>query len=154
MTTVSVKMYPMSTLERALEIAAEAHAGQQDKAGQPYILHPIRVMLTVKTMDERMAALLHDTVEDTSITLDDLASAGFSSDVVNAVQALTKSEGESRIDAAKRAVQNIIARQVKLADVADNMDMRRIPNPTTEDYARLEQYKHVREILEAGPKAK
>jgi len=143
----------MATLERALEIAAAAHAGQQDKADQPYILHPIRVMLEVKTMDERIAAVLHDTVEDTPITFDDLAAAGFSSDVINAVIALTKMDGESRIDAAKRAVQNTIARQVKLADVADNMDMSRIPNPTTKDYDRLEEYKRVHQILSGGPKA-
>ena len=80
----------MATLERALEIAAAAHAGQQDKAGQPYILHPIRVMLSVSTLDEQIAAVLHDTVEDTSVTLEDLADAGFSGDIVTAVQALTK----------------------------------------------------------------
>lgn len=143
-------MAPMSTLERALEIAAAAHAGQQDKAGQPYILHPIRVMLTVKTLDERITAVLHDTVEDTAITFEDLVNAGFSSDIVDAVQALTKTAGESRIDAAKRAVQNTIARQVKLADVADNMDLHRIPNPTTKDFARLEEYKRVHQILIDG----
>ena len=140
----------MSTLERALEIAAAAHSGQQDKAGQPYILHPIRVMLTVKTSDERIAAVLHDTVEDTAITFEDLVDAGFSNDIVGAVQALTKTAGESRIDAAKRAVQNSIARQVKLADVADNMDLGRIPNPTSKDHARLEEYKRVRQLLING----
>jgi (p)ppGpp synthase/HD superfamily hydrolase len=143
-------MVPMSTLERALEIAAAAHAGQQDKAGQPYILHPLRVMLTVKTSDERIAAVLHDTVEDTAITFEDLVDAGFSNDIIGAVQALTKTAGENRMDAAKRAVQNSIARQVKLADVADNMDLNRIPSPTTKDFARLEEYKRVRQILIGG----
>jgi guanosine-3',5'-bis(diphosphate) 3'-pyrophosphohydrolase len=141
----------MATLEIALEIAAAAHAGQIDKAGQPYILHPIRVMLSVNSGDERIAAILHDTVEDTSVTIDDLAGAGFSSAVVDAVRALTKSDGESRIEAALRAVQDPIARQVKLADVTDNMDMGRIPSPTDKDYSRLEEYKRVREILLAGP---
>ena len=143
-------MAPMSTLERALEIAAAAHSGQQDRAGQPYILHPIRVMLTVKTSDERIAAVLHDTVEDTAITFEDLVDAGFSTDIVDAVQALTKTAGESRMDAAKRAVQNSIARQVKLADLADNMDLNRIPSPTARDFARLEEYKRVRQILIDG----
>ena len=141
----------MATLERALEIAAAAHAGQQDKADQPYILHPIRVMLSVNTLDERIAAILHDTVEDTPITFQNLVDAGFSGDIVTAVQALTKNEGESRQEAAQRAVQNTIARQVKLADVADNMDLSRIPHPTAKDYARLEEYKVVREILLTGP---
>ena len=141
----------MSTLERAIEIAATAHAGQLDKASQPYILHPLRVMLSLKGLDERMAAVLHDTVEDTSITVEYLRDAGFSEAVVEAIRTLTKKDGESRIDAAKRAVRDPIARQVKLADLADNMDMSRIPNPTSKDHARLEEYKRVREILLAGP---
>ncbi len=107
-------------------------------------------MLTVKTSDERIAAVLHDTVEDTTITFEDLVDAGFSNVIVDAVHALTKTAGESRMDAAKRAVQNSIARQVKLADVADNMNLNRIPNPTTKDFARLEEYKRVRQLLIDG----
>ena len=141
----------MSSLENALAIAAAAHAGQIDKAGQPYILHPIRVMLSVKNGDERIAAILHDVVEDTPVSFDDLESEGFSAAVVDAVRALTKTEGESRIEAALRAVKDPIARQVKLADVADNMDLSRIPSPTEKDYARLKEYERVREILMAGP---
>ena len=141
----------MATLEIALEIAAAAHAGQTDKAGQPYILHPLRVMFSVKNADERIAAILHDTVEDTHVTFDDLVSAGFSASVITAVRALTKTDGESRIDAALRAVEDPIARHVKLADVTDNMDLSRIPSPTEKDYARLKEYERVREILMAGP---
>lgn len=73
--------------------------------------------------------------------------------VVTAVQALTKTDGEARVDAARRAVANPIARNVKLADVRDNMDLRRIPNPTRNDYARLEEYRKVEQILLAGPEA-
>ncbi len=105
----------MSTLERAIAIAAEGHAGQFDKAGQPYILHPIRVMLRVSGASERIAAILHDVVEDTPVTLDQLSNEGFSREVVEAVDALTKRRGENRIDAAKRAAANPIARVVKLA---------------------------------------
>jgi hypothetical protein len=94
--------------------------------------------------------VLHDTVEDTAITFEDLVDAGFSNDIIGAVQALTKTAGENRMDAAKRAVQNSIARQVKLADVADNMDLNRIPSPPTKDFARLEEYKRVRQILIGG----
>lgn len=137
----------MSTLERAIEIAARAHAGQMDKSGQPYILHPLRVMLAVKTPDERMAAVLHDVVEDTSVTFDDLAQAGFSEAVITAVKFLTKHPGEARQDAARRAVQNPIARKVKLADVADNMDLSRITNPAKKDFARIREYEEVRKIL-------
>jgi GTP diphosphokinase / guanosine-3',5'-bis(diphosphate) 3'-diphosphatase len=140
----------MSTLERAIEIAAHAHAGQLDKAGQPYILHPLRVMFGVQSPAERITAVLHDVVEDTSLTFDDLAGEGFLSDIIEAVRALTKHEGESRIEAAKRAVQNPIARAVKLVDVADNMTLNRIAEPTARDLARLQEYAQVREILLAG----
>jgi guanosine-3',5'-bis(diphosphate) 3'-pyrophosphohydrolase len=140
----------MSTLERAVEVAARAHAGKTDKASQPYILHPLRVMLAVRTPHERMAAVLHDVVEDTPLTLQDLAAEGFPPEVLEAVRALTKFEGESRIEAAKRAVQNPIARAVKLADVADNMDISRIAKPTEKDFARLKEYEQVRRILLAG----
>ena len=141
----------MATLENALVLAATHHAGQVDKAGQPYILHPIRLMLSVKTDEERIAAVLHDTVEDTSLTFDDLAEAGFSSSVIEAVRALTKKKGESRVDAARRAANNPIAMQVKLADVADNMDLSRLPDPKKRDLERLEEYKLVLEILRSGP---
>jgi (p)ppGpp synthase/HD superfamily hydrolase len=140
----------MSTLERAIEIAARSHAGQVDKAGQPYILHPLRLMLAVTAPEERIAAVLHDVVEDTPVTLDDLAAAGFSQDVLTAVAALTKLEGESRIAAAQRAAQNPIARVVKLADVADNMDLSRISVPTEKDFVRLREYEQVQQILLAA----
>ena len=137
----------MSTLERAIEIAASAHAGQVDKAGQPYILHPLRLMLAVKNENERITAILHDVVEDTEITIDDLKSEGFSEAVLNAVLALTKTKGESRMEAAKRALQNPIARVVKLADVTDNMDLSRIAEPSEKDFSRLKEYEQVRALL-------
>ncbi|QJD89172.1 HD domain-containing protein [Duganella dendranthematis] len=137
----------MATLERAIAIAAAAHAGQVDKAGQPYILHPLRVMLRVTTEHERTAAVLHDVVEDTDVTLDTLAAEGFAPEVIAAVAALTKRPNESRMQAAERAAANPIARVVKLSDNAENMDLSRIANPTADDYARLEEYKLVREAL-------
>jgi GTP diphosphokinase / guanosine-3',5'-bis(diphosphate) 3'-diphosphatase len=140
----------MTTLERAIALAATAHAGQQDKAGQPYILHPLRVMLAVSGDRERIAAVLHDVVEDTSVTMHELRQEGFASEVLDAVAALTKAEGEQRIDAAKRAAENPIARVVKLADVADNMNLARIKNPTEKDHARLKEYAAVRELLLAA----
>ena len=137
----------MSTLERAICIAAEAHAGQVDKAGQPYILHPLRVMLRLETDEERIAAVLHDVVEDTSVTLEQLEKAGFSRVVLAAVEALTKLPGEGRMAAAARAAAHRVARNVKLADNAENMDLSRIANPTAKDLARIEEYKQVRRIL-------
>lgn len=140
----------MATLERAIAIASEAHAGQVDKAGQPYILHPLRVMLRVNTPHERMAAVLHDAVEDTPVTLAQLTGWGFPPEVVAAVEALTKRPGESRMEAAARAAANPVARTVKLADNAENMDLSRIPNPTEKDRARQEEYKQVRALLLAA----
>ena len=140
----------MSSLERAISIAAHAHAGQVDKAGQPYILHPLRVMLRVTTDAERMAAALHDVVEDSDVTLEQLTLEGFSSEVVDAVDALTKRAGETRIQAAHRAAAHPVARVVKLADNAENLDISRILNPTARDLARTEEYKLVRSILLAA----
>ena len=137
----------MTTLERAIALAAEAHAGQVDKAGQPYILHPLRVMLRMNSSIERIVAVLHDVVEDSGVTLDFLTAEGFLPEVISAVEALTKRQGESRIDAARRAKQDPVARLVKLADNAENMDLSRIAEPTERDYARVEEYKVVRSIL-------
>ncbi len=137
----------MSTLERAIQIAVKAHAGQTDKAGEPYILHPLRLMFAVNGTYPRMAAVLHDIVEDTSITIDNLKAEGFPAEVIEAVQALTKQKGESRIDAAKRASENSISRAVKLADITDNMEITRISQPTEKDYLRLKEYEQVRALL-------
>lgn len=140
----------VATLEKAIEIAAKAHAGQTDKAGNAYILHPLRVMLRVQTEEEMMAAVLHDVVEDTAISLEDLRREGFYERVVAAVDALTKRQGETRLEAAKRAAADPIARVVKLADNAENMDLSRIPNPTERDLRRLEKYAEVRKLLKAS----
>ena len=137
----------MSTLEKAVEIAARAHAGQTDKAGEPYLLHPLRIMQTVTTPEERMAAVLHDVVEDTPLTFADLEAEGFSAPVINALRALTKAPGESRMEAAKRAGADPIALRVKIADVTDNMNLSRIPQPTPQDRARLKEYEQVRAYL-------
>lgn len=143
----------MATLERAIEIAAKAHAGQTDKGGEPYILHPLRVMLRVNNNLERMAAVLHDVVEDSDITFENLVQEGFPTEVIEAVAALTKLPGETRLQAAERAARNPIARAVKLADNAENMDISRIPNPTEKDIARLHEYEAVRKILLTANKA-
>ena len=140
----------MASLERAIQIAAMAHAGQVDKAGETYILHPIRVMLRMQTQEERIAAVLHDVVEDSEYTLADLAAEGFSAEILAALDALTKRPGESRIEAAHRAAADPLARRVKLADNAENMDLSRIPEPTAKDHARLQAYEDVRAILLAA----
>jgi GTP diphosphokinase / guanosine-3',5'-bis(diphosphate) 3'-diphosphatase len=137
----------MSTLERAIAIAAEAHAGQTDKAGEHYILHPLRVMLSMDTDVERIVAVLHDVVEDSGITLEDLRKEGFAEDAVAAIDALTQRDGESKMDAAARAKANPLALRVKLADNADNQDMIRISNPTEKDFDRIDEYRRIRAFL-------
>ncbi|PKL46535.1 MAG: hypothetical protein CVV42_16020 [Candidatus Riflebacteria bacterium HGW-Riflebacteria-2] len=142
----------MATLEKAIALAAEAHAGQVDKAGQPYILHPLRVMFRLQDRQQQIVGVLHDIVEDTSVTLETLAQHGFSPVVIAAVDALTKRKGETRIDAARRAAADKTALAVKLADNAENMDLSRIPSPTQKDHARIEEYHKVREVLLAAGK--
>jgi GTP diphosphokinase / guanosine-3',5'-bis(diphosphate) 3'-diphosphatase len=137
----------MATLERAISLAAERHAGQVDKANAPYILHPLRVMLNVPDIEHKIVAVLHDILEDTTTTIDELYRLGFQTHLIDAIIALTKQEGESRIQAAQRTVQNPIARVVKLADITDNMDLTRIQSPTMKDFERLKEYQQVRDIL-------
>lgn len=140
----------MSTIERAIAIASAAHAGQFDKAGQPYIFHPLRVMFRVSSAHAQIAAVLHDVVEDSSVTLEQLAQQGFAPEVLQAIHALTKLPDETRLQAAQRAAADPVAREVKLADNAENMDLSRIPNPSEKDYARCREYEQVRAILLAA----
>lgn len=137
----------MSTLEKAIVLAATKHEGQVDKSGKPYILHPLAVMALVKTMNEKIVAVLHDVIEDTDVTAGDLFALGFSDEIVTAIQALTKQNGESRVQAAHRTAQNPLATKVKLADVEHNMDMSRLVVITEKDILRQAEYKLVKEIL-------
>lgn len=129
------------TLERAIAIAATAHAGQVDKGGAPYILHPLKVMLRMTTLEERIVAVLHDVVEDCGISLDDLRKEGFSEEVLTAIASVTKVPGESYEDFVERAAQNPIGRVVKLADLEENSDLSRIALPSWEDLERIEKYR-------------
>ena len=137
----------MATLEQAIAFAAKQHSGQVDKANAPYILHPLRVMLNVPSMDHKIIAVLHDVLEDTETSIADLQALGFQAHIIDAIVALTKQDGESRIEAAQRTVQKPLARVVKLADITDNMNLSRIPSPTAKDFERMEQYQQVRAIL-------
>lgn len=123
------------------------HAGQLDKAGEPYILHVLRVMHTVEGIKAKMVAAMHDLLEDTKVTEQDLRDAGFDAEIVDAVLALTKGSKETRIEAAKRAKINCLAREVKLADNADNMDLTRLVDPTEKDMLRMHEYVLVRKLL-------
>jgi hypothetical protein len=139
----------VSTLERAIAIAVAAHTGATDKAGAPYILHPLRVMLTLQGEAHRIAAVLHDVVEDTSVTIEQLRELGFASEVLDAIDAVTKRpEDESDyFGFIERAAVNDIGRAVKLADIEDNMDATRIASLTPKDELRLQRYARARKLV-------
>ncbi len=127
-------------LEKALVIATKAHEGQKDKAGSPYILHPIRVSNRCLTDEEKIVALLHDVIEDTNVSASDLLASGFPRNIVEAVLSVTRNEGESYEDFVIRSKQNPIGRQVKIHDLEDNMDITRLRQLTEKDLKRLNKY--------------
>ena len=131
----------MSTLERAIEIATEAHQGQLDKAGKDYIGHPLRVMAMGRTLDEKIVGVLHDVIEDSDWTFDMLQNEGFSPEVIEALRCVTKtSENENYDDFIDRIRKNPLATAVKLNDLTDNMDIRRLPYLSDKDVKRLKRY--------------
>jgi len=134
-------------LDRAIELAKQHHEGQTDKAGKPYIDHPLRVMNQVESEEEKIVAVLHDIVEDTDISLDDLRSEGFSEEVVSAVECLTKQDGENYDSYIERISFNPLAVKIKLADLEDNSDLTRLPEVTDKDLERIEKYDKALEKL-------
>ncbi|QSQ19860.1 GTP pyrophosphokinase [Pyxidicoccus parkwayensis] len=131
----------MPTVEDALALAVQAHRGQKDKAGQTYILHPLRVMMRLETDAERTVALLHDVVEDTPWTLEKLRAEGYPEEVLSALDALTRRDGETYEAFIERVRPHALARRVKLADLEDNMDVRRLAAVTPKDAERLARYR-------------
>lgn len=133
----------MATLERAIQVAVAAHAGQWDKEGQPYVTHPLRLMDRVRGDDARIVAVLHDVVEDTATTLDDLRRAGFGEAVLAALALVTHDKGTPYADYVVRCKSDPVARQVKLADLEDNSRLDRTllrPHLAARDFARLHRY--------------
>ena len=131
----------MSTLQRAIEIATEAHRGQLDKAGRDYIGHPLRVMEMGKTENEKIVGVLHDVIEDTDWTFEKLAEEGFSDEVIAALKCVTKtSENENYDYFIDRVKKNPLAVAVKINDLTDNMDIRRLPYLSDKDVKRLKKY--------------
>lgn len=132
----------MSTLERAIRIAVKVHKGQTDKYDAPYIGHVLRVSGAGRTEDEKIVGALHDVVEDSDWTFDDLRKAGFAEHIVAAVKALTKqSDDEDYEHFVERTRKNPLAIRVKLNDLQDNMDVRRIPGEMGEkDVKRMNKY--------------
>jgi (p)ppGpp synthase/HD superfamily hydrolase len=143
-------------LERAIAIAVEAHKGQTDKAGAPYILHPLRVMQSLQTDLERIVGVLHDVVEDgPGWSFQRLEGEGFASDVLEALRLVTKrpeDEGndiESYLRFVRRTLSNPVARRVKIADIRDNLDLTCLAEITERDVARLTRYMIALRVLQA-----
>ncbi len=137
-------------LEKAIALAKDAHQGQVDKAGAPYISHPLSVMNQVQTLEEKIVAVLHDTIEDTPLTLADLEREGFPAHILEAIDAISKRKGESEAHYLERVMANRLALRVKIADVTDNMRLERIANPSPRDFARIERYAKILPMLHAA----
>ena len=132
--------------KKAMVIAYNAHHGQLDKCGIPYIYHPIHLAEQMQTEEECIVALLHDTVEDTDVTFEMLEKE-FSNTIVQAVKLLTRDGTVEYLDYVRNLKSNPIARNVKLADLKHNSDMSRLPNPTEKDWKRKEKYEKAMQIL-------
>lgn len=141
----------MPTIEDAIALAVAAHRGQVDKSKKPYILHPLRVMLRMKSEEEQIIAVLHDVVEDTPYTLERLRELGYSEEILAALDCLTRREGESYQEFIERISQNPIARRVKLADLEDNMDVKRLSEVGPREAERLSRYCKAWQRLQALP---
>lgn len=129
-----------NTLGAAIALAAKAHQGQFDKAGAPYILHPLRLMFRLQDTNARIVAVLHDVVEDTDITLGDLRERGFSEEVINAVDALTRRNDETYEEFTERVAPNPLARAVKIEDLRDNLDLTRVQSLSEDGVNRIHRY--------------
>lgn len=130
-------------LERAIEIAKKMHKNQTDKAGKPYIEHCLRVMKDLNTTEDKIVGVLHDSIEDTNLTIEDLKANGFREPILAGILAITKQENESYENYLERVRSNPIALKVKIADMKDNMNINRIKNPTEKDYRRLAKYRNI-----------
>lgn len=136
-------------LSLAIKVATEAHEGQLDKGGNPYILHPQAVAASLDNTENKIVAYLHDVIEDTDVTLDELEKLGFTYRIVNSVRILTKSKDISYDDYLKSVKKDSNAWHVKMADIRHNMDISRIPEPTAKDFSRIEKYKKALAFLES-----
>ena len=137
-------------LDQALEIAVKAHSGQKDKVGAPYILHPFRIMMKMNSEEERIVAALHDVIEDSDVTLEDLRQAGFPKTILEAVDCLTRRKGEDYEAYVERASSIPLAKKIKIADLEDNMNFRRLNHLMERDEKRVLRYQKAYRFLTGG----
>ena len=133
--------------KKAIRLAFRAHKGQKDRAGLPYILHPVHLAEQMTTEDACVVALLHDVLEDTDVTEDELRAEGFTEPQLDAVKLLTRTKDEDYFDYVKRIRGNALAKTVKLADLEHNSDRTRIGTFSEKDEIRFQKYQKARAIL-------
>jgi (p)ppGpp synthase/HD superfamily hydrolase len=132
---------------RAIEIAINAHKGQKDRYGKTYILHPIRVLMRVNSLTDKIVAILHDVVEDSDWTVGQLDQEGFPKEIIDAIDAISRRKEEEYMDYIERVQRNEIAMRVKLADLEDNIDVHRINSVNNKESERLHRYMTAYNIL-------
>ena len=134
-------------IKKAMTLAYNAHHGQNDKNGQPYIFHPFYIAMKMETEDEIITALLHDVCEDTDITFADLEKEGFDADIIEALRLLCRKDDENYMDYVARLKENSLAKSVKLQDLKHNSMLERLNEVTEKDIARTEKYRKAIELL-------
>ena len=130
----------MNKLDVAIASACKVHAGQVDKSGQPYILHPLRLMFKFQDEDERIVSVLHDVVEDGYVSFDELRGLGLSGSIIEAIDCLSKRPGECYEDFIRRLSSNKVAKRVKIEDIRDNLDITRLCSFGDDDFIRTLKY--------------
>lgn len=137
----------VSDLDKAIQIAAQAHKQQKDRFGLPYILHPLRLLFRMNSEVEQVVAILHDVVEKSDWTQADLLREGFSPEIVEAVMHLTKREDEPYLEYVQRAANNDLTRRVKQADLEDHLDSLRRFGTSNDDMMRAARYKEALQVI-------
>ena len=127
-------------LEKAVTLAVKAHAGQRDKSGEPYVLHPLRMMLRSATFEEKLTSILHDVIEDSDYTLEDLRDEGCPDEVLVAIDHLSRRKDESYEEFVERAITNPLARKVKIKDLEDKMNLRHYAQIDEKTSQKLSKY--------------
>lgn len=143
------KLTTPNLLAKAIQIASKAHENQVDKANKPYILHPLRLMMKLENIDEQIVAVLHDVIEDSDTTLSDLRNSGFSEEIINAIDALTKKPGLDYQNYLEIISKNTLSRNVKIEDIKDNLNLTRLKNINDKDLERAQKYHKALKFLES-----
>jgi (p)ppGpp synthase/HD superfamily hydrolase len=140
----------MNLIEKSLEIALRAYSGQKDKAGKTYILHPLRLMNRMESDEEMAVALLHDVIEDSEMTEQDLLNEGIPTNVVDAVTCITKGSSEDYDDFISRVSKNDLASKIKIVDIEDNINILRLKTLSEKDFKRIVKYHRAWNKLQNG----